>query len=518
VDINPTPSSEPDDNDPLVGGPTPGPNFAPPPPDWDDDPVAPEDDPGSWDFPPLSGGAGTGPPPSVEYLRQFNERVNEAAQQWEVVGAGDRPEDWCLRDVLFSGLIRDPRARWFREAIREQPYPEGWFRALHRRQLFKVAQLLTAEILQDPNDPAITEYFAVGRIRRKLERLWACPPCGVRVVYHGTRTIRRCGLVWLCPWCNARAAYAAYTHILQCVAREPQDGRVPAVLWAGTTDEHARVLECEPEAVLAALRRGIYRRARRLGADGGLLVHTVQNPAARDTEEPVMEHALALVALIDPDAELAGLTANHRHGPDGGLCPHSIASLRLDTDTQTPATALRRLIFGADAGWYSYAADGAGDADVGSPTQASRPGWGAACLAAVGQFPAPAWLAYEDAIHDRVRFRLFGSWRRRARRCPFRALLPTPERLASIRQGVARDARRQRKRQGLAAENLRRQEGAEARRQALLEQLRPAWAAWVEAHRSAPGRLATHKLIAAFFRERGMTLSQRDLRWLAARV
>ena len=50
-----------------------------------------------------------------------------AVEQWKIVAVGHRPEDRLARDCLYSALLRDHRATWFRRYLER---PSAWMEAL----------------------------------------------------------------------------------------------------------------------------------------------------------------------------------------------------------------------------------------------------------------------------------------------------------------------------------------------------------------------------------------------------
>jgi hypothetical protein len=444
--------------------------------------------------------------------------VDDAVDQWVCTGLGQDTKSSCLRDVLFSGLIRDRKAQWFRIETQCESDLAVWYRALHKRQLFKIAQMLAALNFRKPFPPGWVE-----RAEGKLRRMWSCPPCGAGFQYSGPEQVRYCGKTWLCPWCNARRAYRLYEHILETLKQDRPRHRIPAVLCVASDDLHDEASDMPDYAdTMSQLRRNLWRMAQRLGATGGLMIHNLEWLGPQRTDYiHYFIHSFHLLCLIDAEAGIDGIEVDHHWGPDRDLCGHAVFVNRFAEDNSSVETQLRRLLFGADRNWPLNAeaiAQGENYDYQWQPVRHERLGWGAACLHQVYQLHPYAWCVYDLLTHNCSRFHLLGTWTLPKRRSVFEALVPTPERLNRHKQGMLAHVKKLSKRRGLDAENRARQAAAADRRHTLLAQIEPAWEKIVGWAAGGLFPKSRYEQIAEFFRAVGISVSERDIRWLSKQL
>jgi hypothetical protein len=479
---------------------------------------------------------------------------------WRVQAVGHRPQDWLVRDLLHASFLRDPRPAWYHERVR---HPPGWMLelvghldpadqpaalrhlALHSCVLQGLRKIASACSPGDDEDP----------VAICLGKLWNCWPCGVGVAWvgPGEKTPRDiCAMARLCPWCHARKALRLYQRLARGPLQELGQkylalGRVSVPSpFLGSAAGVQRFLADSSSANSAGwlqqdgncwlppnfnhllhpdhvayvrheLGQEFLDQARGLGLTGGILVYQV-GPYLSQAGLRVFVHELTIlgeVTFADADGRAAFEDAIAMHGPPYGyigpldvrmeglnhvLVPHWL----LLPATQPQAL---RLVLAGTAVNYPIA-----QLDLSAHHLDLKDGLrfgiqGALAPQPAFLFDATQWCSHAAVLKGLQLFSPFGTW----------ATVEQP-RGAKGPDGLPRrmPARRQqrRPRANLTRANEQRQQEAQARREALLEQPRPFWKELIGQRSGQPGRPALHGPLRERLAQAGVGVSDRDLRWL----
>jgi hypothetical protein len=380
--------------------------------------------------------------------------------------------------------------------------------------------------------------------RQDVEAALELPPYGVEVVHarHGGRPAPGCNLARLCPWCHARKVARLY----ETLSRGPLRRRevlylffgkgVPfAERWRGVDGSYAaadwqdyqgglvrghwgryfgrdRERLAHTRRVLVELLLGL---AGELGLGDGLWTHQLGS-AQLESGHRTFLHDLALIAEVDAatidrmprDSEGRGFWG----GLNGAALPAADAALEvfwLPLPLDRPA-ALRVALAGSSV---KYAASGLELPEGLLGTQeGQRTGIpGALSWQPTFLFDDRMWFAYAEAVRSVPLYQPFGTWRR-----SMAAAAADLRSSADRKFGKAQARRFARARQQRG--NRRRGREIRDRRAELLRVAREVWPQVMAEASSGRGRPGHRMRLVELLNERGLTPSQRDLRWLMEKL
>lgn len=482
--------------------------------------------------------------------------AKESLAQWKIEAVGRRPQDFFVRDLLHSSLLRDRRPRFFH---RYYDRPGKWMSALvehlpsedqaaavahvalhflHRRQLVALYQRwLETPIAERQTDP---DY-------RQIYRLWECEPTGVLLSWNdpngSIRSNFQCGIPRLCPWCHARRALDLHRRLqkgpmkdlrgkflvqarIEVIGEEMglDDDWLEAVLtgqdvYQGLTedDENVYLLDRRHTTFMRdRLGRVLLREAEALGVRGGFLSYHVGPGRGLLQNYDTFRHELNLVGEVTFGSNLEKARVERRMGLNQETHPVLEVADRyfpvwwLMMPADVPQ-ALRFMVAGSSLS-YPVEKLGLQTNDCGCPEHLLNDGVpGALALQPTFMFLPDEWDLYAPTLKGRQLFTTFGSWRGRATGgCPGAGTGWTRGAggRASATRGQSAGVIPP---QGL---NQERQVAAAQRRARLLEMARTALATTTSPGQRGRGRPAKRKHLAEILLALGEKVSMRDLKWL----
>jgi hypothetical protein len=126
------------------------------------------------------------------YLDPFEAGVDPdakvAVEGWTIVAVGHRPDDHLARDCLYSAMLHDHRATWFRRYLKR---PSAWMDALvahirdkadRRRALLCVLLDYQHKLHLTRQYPALVGEYGDPDDYKFFPRVWRCAPYTVQVV------------------------------------------------------------------------------------------------------------------------------------------------------------------------------------------------------------------------------------------------------------------------------------------------------------------------------------------------
>jgi hypothetical protein len=423
-----------------------------------------------------------GDPDGMTYFEGAGE-ARQLVERWKIIAIGNRPIDHMGRDLLIASHQRDSRQKIFRRLCSRPP---GW---VGRR---------TLRIPDDRRDLAcrvtVVHYLHCLRLcqlydhandsqRCVIGRLLRCWPIGILVDWRGPgRRFQHdvCGLARLCPFCFVRRVMALYDSLHTVLRPQAQDLfvlarlKVPDELFAPSPQF---ALEQQCRFVRHQIGAALLEQLKQLGADGGLVAFLVGPRLSRPwyrnemTSEPQagFEFNLSVLGrIVRPTPELELLM---RVGAPPLQTFGELDHAPLDVQYLALANrqALRFLLFGSSIGYSNH--DGIENI-VGA---FAWPSWN---LGDYGQ-----WAPHHDATKGMRIFDRWGNWAHRVAAAASKG--PHLPRERDCSKAVLR--------------NL-----TSVRRDRLLS-------AASDAKLFGRGRVQLRDWFAA----QGLTISQRDARWLA---
>jgi hypothetical protein len=490
------------------------------------------------------------------YLDPFEAGVDPdakgAVERWKIVVVGHRPEDHLARDSLYSALLHDHRATWFRRYLKR---PSAWMEALvahigdkadRRRALLCVLLDYQHKLHLARQYPTLVGEYGDPDDYKFFPRVWRCAPYTVQVVRRngGRLNIRGCGYPRLCPWCFARKVVEVSEVLRQGPLKnvagkylllgkpnpfaEPFrgiDGQYDHADWLAYTQgetvrgHFARYYGRNPgrmRETKRALSHALLAAAKQLGAAGGLLTHQVGSALVTTSGQLTFLHDLGLVA------ELTAETAGSLRQDMGGA---TWVSTEAVGTTGISEITVRWRILPADeksslrvalAGRFGKASHGPAGASETSENEAQddasipRGMRGALSWQPTMFLDDQMWLPYVLEIRKQRLYEGFGTWRH-----SLAAVGNTMRRSISHRFKEVQAARHAQRRQQTG--NSRRRRDANDRRADLLNAARSLWPQVLAASSSEEGRRGRPPLrdyLAERLRAQGITVSVRDLKWV----
>jgi hypothetical protein len=420
-----------------------------------------------------------------------------AVEQWPIKAVGKRPVDFLARDLLIASLFRDPQQWLFRCLSATPPswigrHTSGIDGALRKQaNQISAVHFLHAHHLQNLCTNLGEPHQAI------VTRLLRCLPSGFLIDWNGPgRFYQRdvCDLARVCPWCLARRVVDLYGRLQNAWH---STGAQAAYFLARIrlSDEAFAVspdLSLRDRCQLVRKRLGLalIQDARAVGAEGGLTTFTVAPKlSSKWTGEKVdpdpnagFEFRMSLLGRIPTyRPELASLK-NSGRGPALRRFDELGTALTVDYQVLRGRQALRLALAGSSC-------DYVGPDGVSNVTGIfSWPSWNLS--------DARQWATHLEATRGMRLFDMWGSWKGRFSDASRKQHVPsassgkkTPKRRNAVRQQVALE-----------------------RRESLFHRLEGFLDSDPDLH------LCGHVKLRKAFKDQGIQITQRDAKWLCARM
>lgn len=382
--------------------------------------------------------------------------AQEQLRQWKITAVGNRPQDWFVRGLLHTALLRDARPTWYHKIVQ---HPPAWMKDmvghlpdnhrptairhlglhyLHLRSLSNLASTLTADSQESTT----------------VKKLIQCWPSGVMVepvnVWEKGRP-RTCCLPRLCPWCHARQAQRVHQRLNERIVAGNCPSRLVrarAVIDSDFLGPMVGLQKISPDSyqnwhvqggnpflppnfnhilheehvnyVRKVLGKEMIDAVRKLGVSGGMLIYQV-SPYLTSAGLRAFQHELLVVGeatFVDEGQEKRFQTEIGMFGPPYlGIGPEMTAQghnrrigLQILALPAAHPMAARFLLAGTEPEYPIHELDAwASDRDLKRTIQYGIQG--AFALPPTFMFDPTQWLSHATVMKGKHHHKLFGTWK-----------------------------------------------------------------------------------------------------------